>query len=226
MLAHPVVIVNVKTYPQATGAGARRLAEGAARVAAETGAGLALAVQAADVRLVADIGVPIFAQHIEPHAPGANTGYDLLEALSDAGAVGTLINHSEHRLSLADIEAVVARCREATWTSVVCTNNVATSAAAAALGPDYVAVEPPELIGGDVSVTSADPDIVSRSAEAVARIDDNVRLLCGAGVKTGADVAASIELGAVGVLLASGVAKSRDPEAVLRELVSKVQVST
>ncbi|MBW3581681.1 MAG: triose-phosphate isomerase [Euryarchaeota archaeon] len=226
MLARPVVIVNVKTYPQATGAGARRLAESAAHVAAETGAGLALAVQAADIRLVADIGVPIFAQHIEPHPPGANTGYDLLEALSDAGAVGTLINHSEHRLTLADIEAAVARCQEATWTSVVCTNNVATSAAAAALGPDYVAVEPPELIGGDVSVTSADPNVVSRSAEAVARIDDNVRLLCGAGVKTGADVAASIELGAVGVLLASGVARSRDPEAVLRELVSKVQVPT
>lgn len=222
MLSRPVVIINVKTYPQTTGQGALRLAEAARRVGEESGASMALAVQASDLRLLRDVGIPVFAQHFEPRAPGAHTGFDLAPSLADAGATGALINHSEHRLVLADIEACVRECDDRQWVSVVCTNNVRTSAAAASLGPTYVAVEPPELIGGDVSVTSADPAIVADSAEALRKVDPDVRLLCGAGVKNGQDVATSIELGADGVLLASGVAKAKDPEAVLRDLVSKV----
>ena len=49
--------------------------------------------------------------------------------------------------------------------------------------PDYVAVEPPELIGGDISVTTADPTIVSGTAAAVREISKQVGILCGAGVK-------------------------------------------
>jgi triosephosphate isomerase (TIM) len=222
MLPRPVVIVNVKTYPQTTGASVVRLAEISKRIAEETGAGIALAVQAADLRIVSATGLPTYAQHIEVRAPGAHTGYDLAATAADAGATGALINHSEHRITLAEIDAAVQESRDRGWTSVVCTNNVPTSAAAAALHPTYVAVEPPELIGGDISVTKADPKIVSDSAEAVRKVASDVALLCGAGIKDGQDVATAIELGADGVLLASGVAKAKDPEAVLRDLVSKV----
>ena len=83
-----------------------------------------------------------------------------------------------------------------------------------------VAVEPPELIGGDVSVTSVDPRIVSDTVEVVNSINPEVTTLCGAGVKNGMDVAKAIELGTSGVLLASGVTKAQDPESVLRDLVS------
>lgn len=222
MLPRPVVIVNVKTYPQTTGAGALRLAEASLRVAEETGAGIALAVQAVDLRLVSETGIPTYAQHVEPRAAGAHTGHQLPAAAADAGATGALINHSEHRIALADIDACVRACADQGWTSVVCSNNVQTSAAAAALHPTYVAVEPPELIGGEISVTKADPRIVSDSRDAIQRVSSDVRLLCGAGIKDGQDVATAIELGAEGVLLASGVAKANDPEAVLRDLVSKV----
>ena len=101
---------------------------------------------------------------------------------------------------------------------IVCTNNIATSKAAAALLPNFIAVEPPELIGGNISVTTADPGIVSGSVDSVKKIDENVRVLCGAGVKNGKDVAKSIELGAEGVLLASGVVKAKDKESVIRDL--------
>jgi triosephosphate isomerase len=83
-----------------------------------------------------------------------------------------------------------------------------------------IAVEPPSLIGGDVSVTEADPSAVSDSVDAVRAIDGGIRVLCGAGVKTGEDVAAAIDLGASGVLLASGVTKAIDIDAVLLDLVS------
>ena len=92
--------------------------------------------------------------------------------------------------------------------------------ALAALNPTMIAVEPPELIGGDISVTSADPEIISATVAAVKEVNPNVRVLCGAGVKNGADVAAAIELGAEGVLLASGVTKASDPGYVLLDLVS------
>jgi len=88
------------------------------------------------------------------------------------------------------------------------------------LGPAFIAVEPPELIGGDISVTSADPSIVSDTVAAVKSVNPNVRVLCGAGVKNGEDVAMAIKLGAEGVLLASGVTKANDVDSVLADLVS------
>lgn len=83
-----------------------------------------------------------------------------------------------------------------------------------------IAVEPPELIGGDISVTTADPAVVSDTVDAVHSVDAGISVLCGAGVKNGRDVAAAIRLGADGVLLASGVVKAGDPAQVLRDLAS------
>ena len=57
--------------------------------------------------------------------------------------------------------------------------------ALAKLNPTYIAVEPPELIGGDISVTTADPAIVSDTVAAVKSVQPKVRVLCGAGVKSG-----------------------------------------
>jgi len=53
----------------------------------------------------------------------------LPEAIKTAGAVGTLINHSEHRLVLADIDSCITRSKELGLDHVICTNNVATSKA-------------------------------------------------------------------------------------------------
>ena len=83
-------------------------------------------------------------------------------------------------------------------------------------------MEPPELIGGDISVTTANPKIVQDTVETVKAVNRNVSVLCGAGVKTGQDVATAISLGADGVLLASGVVKSKDPKATLEDLISKI----
>ena len=90
----------------------------------------------------------------------------------------------------------------------------------AEMGPTFIAVEPPELIGGDISVTTADPSIVSDTVAVVKATNSDVRVLCGAGVKNGQDVATAIKLGAEGVLLASGVTKASDVASVLNDLVS------
>jgi triosephosphate isomerase len=87
----------------------------------------------------------------------------------------------------------------------------------ATLRPNFIAYEPPELIGGDVSVTSAEPSIISDVVKACN--PKNVRVLVGAGVKTSEDARKSIELGADGVLIASGIVKAREPAKALNAII-------
>ena len=223
MLKTPTIVLNVKTYVEATGINALELARLMEKISKETGVSMAIAVQASDItRCAKEVSIPVYAQHIDPIKPGSSTGWTLPEAVKMAGAVGTLINHSEHRLILADIDTCISRARDLGLDTLVCTNNVATSKAVSTFSPLMIAVEPPELIGGDISVTTADPGIVSNTVKAVRTINKTVKILCGAGVKNGKDVAKAIELGAEGVLLASGVVKAKDKEAVLRDLTSGI----
>ena len=223
MLKVPTIVLNVKTYAEATGVKALELAKLMDKISNETGVGMAISVQATDILLCSkEVNIPVFAQHFDPVSPGSHTGWTLPEAVKEAGAVGTLINHSEHRLKLADIDACITKSKQINLDHIVCTNNIATSKAAAVFSPNFIAVEPPELIGGDISVTTADPGIVSGSVEVVKDINKDIKILCGAGVKNGKDVAKSIELGAEGVLLASGVVKAADKESVLRDLATGI----
>jgi triosephosphate isomerase len=216
-----LVVLNFKTYVESTGKRALALAKVCEEVAGESGAKIIVCPQAADLRLIAsEVSIPVYAQHMDNIKPGSSTGWTLPEAVLEAGARGCLVNHSEHRLTVADVDAVVSKLRELKMASIVCTNNVLVSQACAALSPDYVAVEPPELIGGDISVSTAQPGIISGSVAAVRKVNPKVGVLCGAGVKNGVDVAKSIELGSGGVLLASGVVKAKEPKKVLLDLVS------
>lgn len=222
MLKSPMIVLNVKTYIEATGMNALILARLMEKISKETGVSMAIAVQASDITsCVKEVSIPIYAQHIDPIEPGSNTGWTLPEAIKTVGASGTLINHSEHRLKLTDIDTCISRARDIGLDTLVCTNNVATSKAVSTFSPMMIAIEPPELIGGDISVTTANPDIVRNTVRAVRTINKTVKILCGAGVKNGKDVATAIELGAEGVLLASGVVKAKDKEAVLRDLISE-----
>ncbi|MDY6765596.1 MAG: triose-phosphate isomerase [Halobacteria archaeon] len=214
------LIVNLKTYAAGTGKKARDIGEAAREVEEETGTRVAVAPQATDIHRVADTGVETFAQHIDPISPGSNTGSTLAEAVSEAGATGTLINHSERRLKLADIDASIEAAKRQDLETVVCANNPRQSGAVSLLGPDYVAVEPPELIGTGTPVSKADPDVVRNAVEKVREVSD-AKLLCGAGISTGEDVSAAIELGAEGVLVASAVVKADSPKEKMLDLVTR-----
>ena len=210
------VLVNLKAYP----CDPVDVAEAAAAVADDSPATVAIAPQAAHIDRVADTGVQTWAQHVSPNAHGSHTGSTLAEAAADAGATGTLLNHSENRLKLADIDASLDAADRVDFETVVCANNPDQIAAAAALGPDAVAVEPPELIGTGTPVSKADPDIVRDAVAAAEAVNESVDVYCGAGISTGEDVVAAEDLGADGVLLASGVAKADDPQAALEDLVA------
>jgi triosephosphate isomerase len=209
------VLVNLKAYA----CDPVSVARAAADVADDAGVRVALAPQTAHLADVAETGVETWAQHVSPVDHGSHTGSTLAEAVAEH-ATGTLINHSERRLKLADVDAALDAADRVGLEMVACANNPEQIAAATALGPDAVAVEPPELIGTGTPVSRADPDVVEGAVAAAERVDPDVDVFCGAGISTGDDVLAARDLGAEGVLLASGVAKADDPRAALEDLVA------
>ena len=219
----PLILVNLKTYKEGTGNRAHQIATAAQLVARESGAVIGIAPGYIDLHpLCHHFAIPVYAQHVDGYEPGAHTGHITADALKLAGAAGSLVNHSERRLTIAEIESSVRALHAQKLSAVVCTNNESTSAAAAALGPDYVAIEPPELIGSGVSVSKANPEIIRRSVAAVHAVNPKVNVLTGAGIQSGECVKIALDLGTDGVLLASSVVKAADPAAVLRDLVSKL----
>jgi triosephosphate isomerase len=214
----PIIIVNYKTYAESTGKNAVELAKKAERVHEETGVYVGVVPQLAELAAVAkSVAIPVFAQHIDPIRPGGYTGHVLADSAKQAGAVGTLINHSERQLKLSDIEQIIKIAREHDMISVVCANNPSVSAAVAALEPDMIAIEPPELIGTGIPVSKAQPEVITGTIKLVREVNKKATILCGAGISHGADVAAALKLGTQGVLVASGIVKAMDPYAIIRE---------
>ena len=221
---YPLILLNLKTYEQATGTKAVEFARIAQQVNEKTGISIAVAPQTIDIAsLTVSWETPVFAQHIDPITYGKNTGHTLPEAVVDAGAYGTLLNHSERQISLDRIEASIKRAREVDLVTIVCADTVETAKKIALIGPDAIAIEPPELIGSGISVSTAKPEIVSGAVKAVKNVNPDVKVLCGAGITNGEDASAALELGAKGILVASGVVKSDNPYMALLELARSMQ---
>jgi len=104
--------------------------------------------------------------------------------------------------------------------AVVCAADVGAARVLAKTRPPYLAVEPPELIGGDRAVSTARPEVVSGTVSAVRAVSPGTLVLCGAGVHDRRDVARALELGAEGVLVASAVTRAPDTERAIRELLA------
>ncbi|GAB6265356.1 MAG: triose-phosphate isomerase [Methanothrix sp.] len=215
-----IIVLNFKTYRESTGSEALRLAEICEDIARDYSVQMIVAPQTADIHAISQkVKIPVYAQHVDGVGYGGFTGHVTAASLKAAGARGSLINHSERRIKLADLEASLSACRDFALASIICTNNVATTRAAAALEPDYVAVEPPELIGSGIPVSKANPSVVSDSVSAVKKIAPRVGVLCGAGITHGEDLRSALDLGSEGVLLASGIIKAKDQRQALEDLV-------
>lgn len=213
-----ICIINFKTYPAGTGKKALQLARICERVAKREHANIAIAVQATDIRMISQhVEIPVLAQHVDDLEQGAHTGWAIPEAIKEAGAIGSLVNHSEHPLPLATIKETIKRLHALGLISVACAPTPSMEAKIAKFKPDLVAIEPPELIGGKISVSQAEPQIITQSLRRV----NGIPLLCGAGIHTKRDVSKATQLGAQGILVASGVVNAKNPEKVLTQLVRR-----
>ena len=219
----PLIVVNFKTYSTAMGQKAVDLAQAMERASKDHVRMIAV-VSAFDLHAVkqAAPSLEVWSQHLDPVGQGSFTGWLQPENAIERGARGTIINHAEHKVDIEHVQQLMQQLPD-DFPMCACAADVDEAHRLAELGPTFIAVEPPELIGGDISVTTADPAIVSDTVNAVRAINPQVRVLCGAGVKDGKDVKTAVELGAHGVLLASGVTKVSDVDAVLADLVAGLE---
>lgn len=217
MLRTPIFITNFKNYEQATGQRAVELAKIHEEVAQETGKSIAIAVAAPDLyRVSQEVSIPVFAQHVDPVDYGSFTGHILPQNVKHSGAVGTLLNHSEHRLEPDVLSNSLACAQKTSLVRVLCAENPDELERLSELDPDFLAFEPPELIGSSSkSVSSEQPDSI---AESVKR-SSFVPVLVGAGINSPEDVRIAMNLGVKGFLVASSVVKAKDPKKALTALV-------
>jgi triosephosphate isomerase (TIM) len=215
--------VNFKTYIEATGKRGVELAKIADHVSRDSGVTIAVAPQFTDLKTVTEsVEIPVFSQHIDPIRPGAFTGHILADAVKAAGGFATLLNHSERRIKISEIEEVIALARVSELATLVCTDTPGVSAAVASLNPDIIAIEPPDLIGTGVSVSKARPELITNAIERIRRVNSSVDILCGAGVSTAEDVGKALELGTRGVLVSSSVVKGTNPGELLEKMTDEV----
>lgn len=220
-LGRPVFVLNLKAYPASLGRGAMAIGEALARQSSRAGVAAAIAPAAPDLgRLAETLWIPVLAQHVDPAAAGARTGHVVVESLQAVGARGSLLNHSEHPVPTRVLSATLDRLRAADLTAVVCARGVRTAARLAKFEPPYLAVEPPELIGGTLSVSTARPEVISGTVEAVRRVSPRTQVLCGAGIHDQEDVSRALALGAQGILVASAVTTAPKPARAIAELLA------
>ena len=201
-----MIVVNFKTYSEGTGEEGVGLAGKCSEAAEATGEKVIVSPPLADLSRYQDLDLEVFSQHLDPVGTGSHTGHVNAEELLRNNVSGTLINHSEKRIPAEMIEKAVERCKKTGLTSIVCAQNVEECEELSRFKPDFIAYEPPELIGGETSVSEAKPEVVQEAVKS-----SKVPVLTGAGIKTIEDVEKSIELGCEGVLIASGVAKNDKP---------------
>ncbi|MCF7812476.1 triose-phosphate isomerase [Candidatus Gracilibacteria bacterium] len=218
MLETPIWITNFKNYESSVGRNGLELAKIHERVAQEMNISVGVAVSNVDLyRIAKEVSIPVLAQHVDPIDYGKCTGHILPQAVKKAGAIGTLLNHSERRLDLEVLEYCVSCAQKATLKRIICAESPEEVEQFVGLYPDFIAYEPPELIGSSkASVASAKPDSIRKSV----KLAGDIPLLVGAGINTSEDVKISLELGAKGFLVASAITKAADPEKKLRELLS------
>lgn len=211
-----MIVINFKAYSRGIGKNAETLGRICEKVSEESEEEIIVTPQAVDIHRLKDLSIDVFSQHFESESPGSKTGHDILKGFIEAGISGTLINHSEKRLKPSKIKKAVEMANEKGLTTIVCAQDVDECREYSAFKPDYIAFEPPELIGGNTPVSEAEPEVIR---EAVKNTAEGVETLTGAGIKSSKDVAKSIELGCKGVLVASGVVKAKNQEKALKGLV-------
>jgi len=208
-------IINCKNYEEISGYKIIKFIKIAEKVSKKYKVKIAISPPQHLIGLVANSSIQILAQHIDDFKVGSTTGFVIPELLKKSKVNGSLINHSEHRISSKEIQNLVLKLKELKMTSIVCVKDVAEVKKYVKLNPDYIAIEPPELIGSGKAVSKEKPELIVKAANAVK--NTNTKLLCGAGIVSGEDVVKALELGSKGILVASGIIKAKNWNKIISE---------
>jgi len=210
-MSKPIIVINFKTYK--SGKEALKLSKDIEKVDKK----IIIGVQATDIYLISkNTKLQVYCQHVEHFNIGRNTGFILPEAVKNAGAIGVFLNHSEHKLDFEILEKTTRRCKEIGLKTLVFASDLPEAKKVESLNPDYIAVEPPELVAGNISVSTARPELISDVAKNI-----KSKFLVGAGIKNFNDIKKSMELGASGIAVSSAITTAINPSKALKELIGK-----
>jgi triosephosphate isomerase (TIM) len=212
------LIINFKNYEEVSADRAIKLAKSARQISEKLKIEIVVAPPQPVLALIAkNIRIPVICQHVDNEKMGPSTGFIVPEIAKSYGAVGSLINHSEHRMEMSSITSLVERMRKLGMASIVCAQEPHEVVEISTLQPDFIAIEPPELIGSGRAVSKENPAIITKSIQGAG---SRSRVICGAGITDKDDVAKAIELGSQGILVASGIVKATSWEKKITELAS------
>ena len=204
-------IINCKNYNEISGVRINKLASIAEKISKKHKIKIALAPPHHQLASIKKSKLLVFAQHLDDAKIGSTTGYMIPEIVKKSKVNGTLINHSEHRISSKEITNLVKRLKKLKMKNCcLCKKMFERQKKYARLNPTYIAIEPPELIGTGRAISNERPELITKSLLAVKKARNSTKLLCGAGIVTTDDVKRAIELGSHGILVASGIVKSRN----------------
>ncbi len=218
----PLIALNLKAYAESSGERGLKLCETASEVSMLTGVRIVVCPDATLLSKAAERGADVFAQGVEGREPGPFTGALTALMLKEAGAKGSLLNHSERRIPADAIKSAIDALHSNGLESMLCTRDIRESAQYSVFKPTYIAIEPPELIGSGISVSTAKPEVVRGAVQSIRQYAPDVRVICGAGISNAADVKKAVELGAEGVLLASAYVRSKDPRKLLMDMAGQL----
>ena len=215
-------VINCKNYEEISGEKIIKFVKTAEKISKKFKVKVAIAPPQHLIGVVSKSSIPILAQHIDDSKIGSTTGFIVPELLKKSGVKGSLINHSEHRIPSKEIKKLVLKLKELKMISILCVKDVAEARKYAKLNPDYIAIEPPELIGSGKAVSTEKPELITKAAVAVKSARNKTKLLCGAGIVSGEDVSKAVELGSKGILVASGIVKSKNWDKIMSEFAKSM----
>lgn len=218
-----MIVVNFKTYAQATGTKAIELALICDKVAKDSGLKIIIAVQTTDIeRIVRRVRIPVFGQHLDAKGPGKYTGAITALALRNAGASGVLLNHSEHFFySFSELGRAIELAKNQGLQVLAFAKDLKIAQKIDTFKPEFLAYEEPTMVAGDQAMIQL-PQFhqkIRRFVQAVESIP-----LIGAGIKEREDVFNSLKLGIKGIAFSSGFVKSENPRQVLMDFCSAFKI--
>jgi len=210
-------IINCKNYEEIAGEKIIKLAKIAEKISKKYKIKIAIAPPHHLIPLITKFGIIVLAQHLDDKKVGSTTGFMIPEIIKKSKIDGSIINHSEHRITENEIKNLVKRLKKLKLKTVICVKNVSEAKKYAKINPTFIAIEPPELIGTGRAISTEKPQLITNSINAVQDAKNSTKLLCGAGIVSAEDVSRAVELGSKGILVASGVIKAKNWERILSD---------
>lgn len=219
-LRPPLFEIGLKGYIY--GEEAFKFAKEADRISEKYKVGIIFDPQYVDIPLIAEgtKNLFIFSQHMDAVEVGRGLGSVLPEALKASGAVGTLLNHAEKRITLSEIGRAIKRADDIGLATLVCADSPEEAAAVAQFKPNIILAEPPDLIESNRAVGE---DFIKKTLAFVKNIDPEIIVFNSAGIRTARDVRKVILLGAEGTGCTSGILKSEDPIRKTEEMIQALR---